>query len=248
MSALVWLALTGSVLGTAGRVAPHIALFVHGAGGGGWEWNAWRPVFEKAGYRCIAEDLIPTKGGIASTRFADYVAQVEQMGKSHRAGKLVLVGASMGGILALKAAESLHPDAIVLVNSVGPAGIGTPKAKQYPKVIEWSKGTLQETRDSMPDSDEATIQFAFRHWRDESGAVLEEISKGIEVKPPKCPVLCVLGDRDTDVPNAVGFEMAKRFGGIVDVFPDMSHVGPLLGTRAANVADAVVTWLEKQIR
>ena len=100
-----------------------VAVFVHGAGGGGWEWNSWTPVFEKAGWQCIAEDLVPVKQGIAKTTFHDYLAQVEHWGDDARPGKLVLIGASMGGILALKASERLNPDALVLVNSVGPAGI-----------------------------------------------------------------------------------------------------------------------------
>jgi esterase/lipase len=154
----------------------------------------------------------------------------------------------MGGILALKASEKLHPDAIVLVNSVGPAGVGHRKPKSHPRVVEWSKGTLKETRDSMPDSDEATIQFAFHHWRDESGAVLDEISKGIPALPPMTSILVVLGDQDTDVPNAVGEQMAKQFRTDLKVYRGMSHVGPLLGTRAPEVATDVLTWLDSKIR
>jgi len=227
---------------------PWVAIFIHGAGGGGWEWNVWEPVFTKAGWVCVKEDLVPAKAGIADTHFADYIAQVEAWAKSHQPCKLTLIGASMGGILAQKATETLKPDALVLVNSVGPAGIGTRKAKQWPKVIEWSKGTLKETQDSMPDSDDATIQFAFHHWRDESGAVLREISRGVPVASPRCPVLVVLGDQDTDVPNATGKEMAHRYGADMKIYKGMSHVGPLLGKRAPEVAKFVAKWLDKHVR
>lgn len=225
-----------------------VAVFIHGAGGGGWEWNAWKPVFEKAGWTCVAEDLVPTSAGIAETRFSDYEYQVEHWATTHGPSHLVLIGASMGGILALKAGGKLHPEAIVLVNSVGPAGVVHRAPKSYPSVIEWSKGTLKETQDSMPDSDEATIQFAFKHWRDESGAVLTEISKGITVQKPSGHLLVILGDKDTDVPNAIGREMAKKFGGQLKVFKGMSHVSPLLGTRAPEVAKYTVDWLNKKIR
>jgi len=161
---------------------------------------------------------------------------------------LVLVGASMGGILALKSSDRLKPDAVVLVNSVGPAGVGQRKSKAYPKVVEWSKGTLKETQDSMPDSDDATIQFAFHRWRDESGAVLGEISSGIRVETPTCPLLVIIGDRDTDVPNAVGVAMAQKYHGELKSFPGMSHVGPLLGTRATEVANWTIEWLNKHVR
>jgi pimeloyl-ACP methyl ester carboxylesterase len=39
-----------------------VAVMIHGAGGGGWEWDAWRPVFEHGGWDVIAADLMPSKG------------------------------------------------------------------------------------------------------------------------------------------------------------------------------------------
>src|ERR1017187_3801598 len=83
------------------RLTPNAAMFIHGAGGGGWEWKAWVPVFEKAGWTCIAKDLMATRTGIEATRFSDYLAQVEAQALANGKGKLVLIGASMGGILAL---------------------------------------------------------------------------------------------------------------------------------------------------
>ena len=53
-----------------------VAVMVHGAGGGGCEYDLWRPIFEKAGYKVIAKDLVPALGGLAKTTFADYVDQV----------------------------------------------------------------------------------------------------------------------------------------------------------------------------
>src|SRR5262245_19744566 len=91
-----------------------VAVMIHGAGGGGWEYRFWRPVFEKAGYRVIAPDLMPAKGGLAKTIFQDYVDQVVKAGGNHPA---VLVGASMGGVLVLKAAEKLEPGVLILACS-----------------------------------------------------------------------------------------------------------------------------------
>src|SRR5688572_26435522 len=97
-------------------------IMIHGAGGGGWEYDLWKPVFEQAGYRVIARDLVPAKGGLEQTRFEDYVRQVQLWRPV--SGKVILIGASMGGILTLKSAELEDPDAIVLVNSAPPKGIG----------------------------------------------------------------------------------------------------------------------------
>jgi len=225
-----------------------VAVFVHGAGAGGWEWHAWLLAFEKNGWICVNPDLKRSPKGVGATRFEDYLRQVEIWGRSQQPCKLAIIGASMGGVLALKASESLHPSALVLVNSVGPSGIGKHKARSWPEVIQWSRGTLQDTKDSMPDSDSGTIGFAFKHWRDESGAVLQDISNGIPVETPRCPVLVVLGDKDTDVPNSIGVEMANRYHGDLKIYKGMSHVGPLLGTRAVKVSLETLDWLNKHVR
>jgi len=227
---------------------PKLAVFIHGAGGGGWEWKQWVPIFEKAGYKCVAKDLVRTSKGLAATRFDDYLDQVKAWSSSPDKPKVVLIGASMGGILALRAAMDIQPAALVLVNSVGPKGMNKPKNTSYPPIVRWAGGPFRETVASMPDSDEDMQRFAWTHWRDESGAVLREIAQGIEVTPPKCPLLVVLGDKDTDVPNQVGEQMALTYSGSTLTFKDMSHVGPLLGTKAPDVANGVLRWLDGKLR
>ena len=148
-----------------------VAVMVHGAGGGGWEYHLWKPVFEKEGWIVVAPDLVPARKGLDNTRFSDYLDQVA--GWSERqGGRLVLIGASMGGILALKAAERISPDAIVLVNSRLPKDVGSAtKGAALPPIVRWASGPRGETEVAMPDSDQATIEFAWKRWRDESGTV-----------------------------------------------------------------------------
>ena len=67
------------------------------------------------------------------------------------------------------------------------------------------------TRRALPDADDATALFAFRHWRDESGAVLREAQAGIEVAAPRCPVLCIASAQDEDVPPALTAALADAW-------------------------------------
>ena len=97
----------------------------------------------------------------------------------------------------------------------------------------------------MPDADDATALFAFRHWRDESGAVLREAQRGVAVARPACPVLCVVSDHDEDVPPAITRAMAEAWGADVLQTLSASHVGPLFGRDAAGIAAQAVEWLNR---
>lgn len=219
-------------------------VMIHGAGGGGWEYDFWKPVFQKAGYKVVARDLMPAKGGLAHTNFTHYVDQVVSW--CPKSGRVVLVGASMGGILALKAAEKVTPSAIVLVNSVPPADVAQlPFNQPAPDVVEWANGPLKDTEDSMPDSNRKTILWAWKKWRNESGTVMNQIRTGIIVEKPNCRSLVVIGENDTDIPPAVSRQMASHFSSKILAYPKMSHVGPLLSTKAKTVAADVIHWLKK---
>ncbi|WP_309722257.1 alpha/beta fold hydrolase [Armatimonas sp.] len=224
-------------------------IFLHGAGGGGWEWFLWEPIFRKAGWRTLAPDLMPATSGLEHTQLSDYVGQaIATIPKD--ASPLIFIGASMGGLLALAAAAQRKPTALVLVNSVPPKGVSWPRAesKPAPPVVHWANGPLQETRDSMPDSDEKTIQFAWKRWRDESGAVLNTLHAGVELTNPGCPTLVVIGERDTDIPPETSLALATRLRADVHRYAGTSHVGPLLGKRALEIATATEHWLSATVK
>ena len=130
------------------------------------------------------------------TNFSDYVQQIvahslppsaEERGEGGRG--LVLVGASMGGMLVLKAAERIIDGcnahtlaAVVLVCSTIPANCrGTQAASSedseaqhtqlYPEVVRWAGASYDATRTSIPDGSEEIWRFAHAKWRDESGHV-----------------------------------------------------------------------------
>lgn len=220
---------------------------IHGAGGGGWEYALWQPVFNAAGYRVIANDLLPATGGLAATGVADYLQQVQSWLPAQE--PVILVGASMGGILALQVAAQITPAALVLVNSIPPAGVGAPRSsQQHPAIVRWANGPLEETQTALFDSDDATIQWAWPRWRDEAGAVLNEMAAGLPVPPPVCPTLVVLGEQDTDIPYQTGLALATWAGADVLLYHGMSHVGPLLSRRAEEVAQMVVAWCQGSLR
>jgi pimeloyl-ACP methyl ester carboxylesterase len=98
----------------------------------------------------------------------------------------------------------------------------------------------------MPDADDAARLFAFRRWRDESGAVLRAAQSGIALAKPACPTLLLASECDDDVPLATSRDLAAFLGAELRVLAGASHVGPLLGRDAAACADAARRWLADQ--
>lgn len=218
------------------------ALLVHGAGGGGWEWNRWRGAFRVAGVAVDAPDLQPVREGLAATTFDDYLAQVRGALDALPRPR-ALVGASLGGLLALAAADAA--DALVLVNPIPPPPWHARLPQRpWPVVVPWRRDArLAATRRALPDADDATALYAFRRWRDESGAVLRAAQAGIAVPAPACPVLCIASRLDEDVPPAITAALAEAWGASLLRTASPSHVGPLLGRGAAGVAAQAAAWL-----
>lgn len=223
--------------------ASRTAVFVHGAGGGGWEWGVWARVFAAHGYDVIAPDLMAGPQGLAATTLDDYAAQVRGWlaeARRQRPGTTVcLAGASLGGLLALTCANAA--DALVLVNPMPPEGLPTSEA--VADVVPWGReASLAGTRRALPESDDLAALFAFRRWRDESGRVLRQARAGLALPAPACPVLVMASAADEDVPQETSAALATRLGASLQRLPG-GHVAPLLGRQAPGAAGMAVEWL-----
>ncbi|TYT27175.1 alpha/beta fold hydrolase [Luteimonas viscosa] len=218
------------------------ALMVHGGGGGGWEWNVWKAVFEAGHLRVAAPDLQASPEGLAATGFDDYAAQVRAALDALPRPR-ALVGASLGGLLAMACADGA--DALVLVNPLPPSPWHAQlPGRDWPDVVPWQRDArLTGTQRALPDADEATALFAFRHWRDESGRAMREACGGIEVEPPACRVLCIASMVDDDVPPRLTAALASAWEASLLRATAVSHVGPLLGRNAAECAAQALAWL-----
>ena len=230
------------------KVKPR-AVFVHGAGGGGWEWAIWQRVFAAHGWRSVARDLLPVREGLTDTHLHDYAQQVEgwlRDGADLRCD--LLIGASLGGLLALAVARNIDAAALVLVNSLVPSNVEPrPACRDYPEIVPWgSARSLSSTLRAMPDADDAARLLAFRRWRDESGAVLREAQE-TRLDAPSCPVLVIAGEADADVPVETSRALAHFCNGELFVLPGASHVGPLLGRDAARTAERCLGWAERTL-
>lgn len=223
--------------------APFAAVFVHGAGGGGWEWAAWARLFAAHGHAVLAPDLRPGPHGLAATSLEDYSTQVREWIATARLAApgrgIALVGASLGGLLALMNARDA--DALVLVNPMPPDGL--PARPDEGAIVPWGRNaSLAGTRRALPDADDLAALHAFRRWRDESSQVLRQARAGVACAAADAPVLVMASTDDADVPAVRSAALATSLGASLLHLPG-SHVGPLLGRQAAAAAAQAVEWL-----
>ncbi|KAF1711163.1 hypothetical protein CSC70_04375 [Pseudoxanthomonas kalamensis DSM 18571] len=217
-------------------------LLIHGAGGGGWEWNVWRRVLQAHGMTAHAPDVQPAATGLAKTSLQDYAGQVRDALRALPRPR-VAVGASLGGLLVLRNADAA--DALVLVNPLPPAPWHARlPAREWPEIVPWQvQARLASTGKAMPDAYAVNVLYAHRHWCDESGLALSQAHAGVEIAQPACPLLLVLSAQDDDVPPSAGRELAAAWRASVIETAATSHVGPLFGRDAAFAAEQAALWL-----
>lgn len=220
---------------------------LHGAGGGGWEWNLWRGVFEAAGHAVVTPDLQPAPEGLAATTLDDY-AQQATAALHGCGGPAIVVGASLGGLLAQMLATTQPLRALVLVNPLPPlpeAAMLPPADLPADAIVPWhSRARFASTCRAMPDSDGLSRLYAFRRWRDESTAVLSRARAGIALPVPGCPSLLIASELDQDVPASVTVALAARLSARLLCVPG-GHLAPLLESRAVEAATAALGWLQE---
>jgi len=236
-------------------------ILVHGAGGGGWEWDLWVDVWvdavTEAGLsdqlELVALTLVSPEGKtLETTTLSDYTSQVvAAAGKETCSKKLILVGASMGGTLIAKAAEQLpRVDGLVYVctttPSLGEVATREEAPPKYGPVVKWAGGPLQDTIDAVPDASPEVQRWAAALWRDESGAVLNEIDGGRVTcnaeRLRSIPSLVVIPMNDTSIPPERQQAFATAIGAERVLMEGTSHCGPLLGIDAKKTALDVFKW------
>jgi pimeloyl-ACP methyl ester carboxylesterase len=212
-------------------------VMIHGMWAGGWTWEGWAPIFEEKGYHCLTPTLRhhdvpphePPKE-LGSTSLLDYAGDLERMiaGLSEPP---VLMGHSMGGLLAQMLGARCQTRALVLLDPVPPRGFNM----LYPAnlrlfrstVLSWNfcrKPTRPLFADAvasilghLPGDEQKTVYERMVH---ESGRVAYETglwfldphrANRVDASRITCPVLVVAGAEDPTLPAAKMRKLARRY-------------------------------------
>jgi len=224
-------------------------VMIPGSCHGWWAYEEWLPFFAERGWKSYALSLRNHTGSYSvpdddyvRLSVQDYVNDVSSVLEWINA-PVVLLGHSMGGIIAQKVAELVDLKALVLVAPVGPGQLGT------------INEPVAEDRPIMPDA--ATVRrlwfhevteerFATIYERlvPESPSVINEYRSGkVTVDRGKihCPILVIEGEYDrsgTHNPESV----ARFYDATYILVPNAGH-DLMLEPLAAEVAEKIQEWL-----
>jgi pimeloyl-ACP methyl ester carboxylesterase len=214
-------------------------LFVHGMFGGAWYFEKYQRFFTGRGHPTYALDLRGHHGSrpvaeLGRVSVNEFVA--DALEAANHIGRPVIIGHSMGGLIAQKLAEADAVRAAVFLCAAPPRGI----IVSSPTLIWKQLKYLPELLRSMPlvatakDNDDVTLNRVPAAERPalnarfvaESGRAGLEISLGlitVDAGRIRCPVLSVTASDDRFVAPRVGRQIAAKYGVPVLEFPGHGH-------------------------
>jgi len=246
-------------------------VMVHGAFCGGWAFEQFRAPFEAAGFGVLAPDLrghgADEPGNrVSGVSMSDYAADIAALCAA-QAEPPVLLGHSMGGLVAQLAARKARVRALVLLAPSPPWGVATSSFEEAATAFgvqmmgAFSSGAMEPDRslmrtyslDRMP---KAEREAAVARLRPESAAAIREtlnwwldpfMTTSVGPGPIGAPALVICGERDVVHAPATARATAERIGAGYQGMPGMSHW--LVGEPGWDaVADRVLTWLADEAR
>jgi len=248
-------------------------IMIHGMWAGAWCWEKFKDYFEKKDYQCIVQDLRyhdvnpeePPDPRLGTVSLLDYVEDLEKEIRRFEQ-KPVIMGHSMGGLLAQILGSRNLAKALVLLSPAAPRGILALK----PSVLKsfwsslsqwgfWKKPIKQTFNESvysvlnlMPYDEQKRI---YQRFVNESGKAAAEIGfwifdskRASEVNESNitCPVLIVAGKEDRMTPVSVIRKVAEKYGAACTYEEFRNHAHWLIGEPGwEEIAGFCASWLKK---
>lgn len=233
--------------------------YLHGELGGSWVWEQYLRYFAQRGWEGHALNLRAhfwSQTAPLEDLDLDYYVEDAIAGYDALEQPAVVVGHGMGGLLAMKVAESRDIDALVLlspaiplpVRAVAPAHVVRLVPAIYEReLIDWA-GTHEQLQRQNPDLTIADARRIQHLLAAESGAARRQMLAGVPVdleKLPDVPMLVIGAGLDRQFSEAESARLAEWLGAEYQPFGAHSHYGMVLGERGFDqVSDTIRSFLE----
>ncbi len=227
-------------------------VLVHGAANSGAVWVFWQQALADAGWASYAIDLrghgASTPIDLSMVSMADYAADV-RLSIDQLPGPPVVMGWSLGGLVALMiAAEGAVRACVVLAPSM-PARVRNPDADLRSGVFgpeEYGLTTPERQRRAMPDLDDEERQIALDWLCSDSRYARDDRQAGIVIERLDCPLLIATGTNDRQWPASryADLWLPAEFVSVEGA----SHWGLVLSRHAlATLVPSITRWLELHV-
>jgi pimeloyl-ACP methyl ester carboxylesterase len=214
-------------------------LLLHGMFGGAWYWANYQSLLARRGYESHALNLRGHHGSrpvpdIGTVALSDYVRDALDVART--LGNPIVIGHSMGGLIAQKVAESGMGRALVLIGSAPPRWITPASWILIKKQLKFVKSLLlsRPIFPSRPDADAlmfnrtplAERDAFFRQLVPESGHAGLQLSigaMGIHASRVTAPVLVMTGRDDQFVVPRVARALARKYAATLREYDTFAH-------------------------
>ena len=215
-------------------------LLVHGLSGGAWYWARYQRFFAERGWTSYAVDLrgrgasrpVPDPGRVS---MMDCVRDALDVARALPEPPVV-IGHSMGGLVAQKVAEAGAARAAVLLCSAPPRGIPVISRALAVRQLKHVPAMLASRPIAGARADHDALTFnrvpeeergaLFDRLVPESGRVARELSLGtvaVDARRVRCPVLSASAAEDRFVRPSVGRKIARKYGAAYRLFAGHGH-------------------------
>lgn len=248
-------------------------VMIHGMWGGGWYWQPMKTFFEARGYICHTPDLRyhgelsgntphPALGTVSIQDYVDDLAEFIR----NLPEKPIVIGHSMGGLIAQKLAEldlverlilacPAPPDDVLAISWAGLKSL-------FPLTLKpgfWKKPTLPSFENAVQSSFQLIPENERRAYYDrlchDSGRVLFEIAlpfldkrsvTAITSSKVRCPALVLSAELDKLIPAQVVKKVANKYPqAAYHCFAGQTH-WVIAEQGWEKCADYIADWLDQQ--
>lgn len=207
-------------------------LFIHGWWAADWVWSRVADRFEAAGFRTHTVTLSGPETDRSS--FADNLQDAVDAARS--IGNPILVGHSVGGLMAMKMAETIEPPACIAITPAPPAGVLPRPSLLLVQFLIAALPSMLLGRDFFPGALLRRIDLnllppaeqddVLARMRPVSASQVRRIIPAlirVDRKRMRLPLLIVGAAKDLLTPVAQTRAIARRYGADYREYPNAAH-------------------------
>ncbi|MEX0918531.1 MAG: alpha/beta hydrolase [Candidatus Paceibacterota bacterium] len=236
-------------------------ILVHGSWGSSVMWMDYTQFLSDKGWDVYALDLRghgKSGGDVEGATMEDYANDVAQVVSDHGLSKPIVIGHSMGGLVALMYARDHETNAVGAIEPSPSKEVqGKGEEKQYPESYSPMDAGMptdpMEVMKALPDIPQEKLMKMKEMLGQESGVARSERKLGISVPKDKLsmPVLFVGSELGESVPFGIGIKTAQKMADyyekeVIEI-KGATHPGILIGKHAMDAVEQIEKWLGENV-